>query len=131
MATALVADDSRTARMILARALKSIGYEVREAANGKDALAAIESERDPVQLVLADWNMPEMNGLDLLKQLRRSHAPAGLPVVMVTKENEIDRIAEALAAGANEFVMKPFTREILLEKLQLAGILPERCACMQ
>jgi two-component system chemotaxis response regulator CheY len=129
MAKALVADDSRAARMILGRALKSIGFEVREAANGREALAAIEAELEPIQLVLADWNMPVMNGLDLLKRLRQSHAPASLPVVMVTTETEIDRIAEALAAGANEYVMKPFTREILLEKLQLAGVVPEGCAC--
>ena len=126
---ALVADDSRAARLILSRALKSIGYEVREAVNGREALVAIETERDPIQLVLADWNMPEMSGLDLLKRVRQRQASARLPVVMVTCENEIDRIAEALAAGANEYVMKPFTREILLEKLQLAGVVPENVAC--
>ena len=115
--------------MILARTLRSIGYEVREVANGKEALAAIESEPGPIQLVLADWNMPEMNGLDLLKRLRQSHAPAHLPVVMVSTVTGIDRIAEALAAGANEYVMKPFTREILLEKLHLAGVVPGGSTC--
>jgi len=124
MAKALVVDDSRAVRMLLTRALKQIGYEVQEAANGKEALEAIEAGNSGVKLVLADWNMPEINGLDLLKRLRQNPALSSLVVVMVTTETDIDRIAEALEAGANEYVMKPFTQEILTEKLQMAGIHP-------
>ncbi|MGB6130317.1 MAG: response regulator [Acidobacteriaceae bacterium] len=124
MAKALVVDDSRAVRMLLSRTLKQLGYEVQEAANGREALEAIEAGNSGVQLVLADWNMPEINGLDLLKRLRQNPALASLAVVMVTTETEIDRIAEALEAGANEYVMKPFTRDILAEKLELAGIHP-------
>lgn len=124
MAKALVVDDSRAIRMILVRILKQIGFEVQEAANGREALEMIEAGNSGVGLVLADWNMPEINGLDLLKRLRRNPALSSLAVVMVTTETEIEQIAEAMEAGANEYVMKPFTQDILVEKLQLAGIHP-------
>jgi two-component system chemotaxis response regulator CheY len=122
MAKALVVDDSRAVRMILARTLKELGFEVREAANGREALEVIETEKTAVSLVLADWNMPEINGLELLKQLRQKPELSSLVVVMVTTETELDQMAAALEAGANEYVMKPFTKDILVEKLQLAGI---------
>ena len=124
MAKALVVDDSRAVRMILARTLKELGFEVREAANGREALEVIETERTAVSLVLADWNMPEINGLDLLRRLRQNPELSRLVVVMVTTETELDQMAVALEAGANEYVMKPFTKEILVEKLQLVGIHP-------
>ena len=110
--------------MILAKTLKDLGYEVSEAANGREALDVIDSEKSAVKLVLADWNMPEINGLDLLKRLRQDPALSALVVVMVTTETEVDRMAAALEAGANEYVMKPFTKDILMEKLQLVGIHP-------
>ena len=110
--------------MILAKTLKGLGYEVREAANGLEALEVMETEKTAVTLVLADWNMPEMNGLELLKRLRQKPELASTAVVMVTTETELDQMAAALEAGANEYVMKPFTKDILLEKLQLAGIHP-------
>ena len=122
MAKALVVDDSRAVRMILARTLKELGFEVREAANGREALEVIETEKTAVSLVLADWNMPEINGLELLKQLRQKPELSSLVVVMVTTETELDQMAAALEAGANEYVMKPFTKDILVEKLQLVGI---------
>jgi two-component system, chemotaxis family, chemotaxis protein CheY len=124
MAKALVVDDSRAVRMILARTLKELGFEVREAANGREALEVIETEKNAVTLVLADWNMPEINGLELLKQLRQKPELSSLVVVMVTTETELDQMAAALEAGANEYVMKPFTKDILVEKLQLVGINP-------
>jgi two-component system chemotaxis response regulator CheY len=124
MAKALVVDDSRAVRMILAKTLKELGYEVREAANGREALEVIEAEKTAVTLVLADWNMPEVNGLDLLKRLRQNPELSRLVVIMVTTETELDQMAAALEAGANEYVMKPFTKEILVEKLQLVGIHP-------
>jgi two-component system chemotaxis response regulator CheY len=124
MAKALVVDDSRAVRMLLTKTLKQLGYEVQEASNGREALEAIEAGNSEVNLVLADWNMPEINGLDLLKRLRQNPARSSLAVVMVTTETEIEQIAEAMEAGANEYVMKPFTQDILMEKLQLAGIHP-------
>ena len=108
--------------MILGKTLRELGYEVREASNGREALEVIENEKNTVGLVLADWNMPEINGLDLLKTLRRNTALASLVVIMVTTETELDQMAVALDAGANEYVMKPFTKDILVQKLQLAGV---------
>jgi two-component system chemotaxis response regulator CheY len=124
MAKALVVDDSRAVRMILARTLREIGYEVCEASNGREALKVIEAEKAELTLVLTDWNMPEINGLDLLKLVRQDPQLSSLVVVMVTTETEVDQMAAALEAGANEYVMKPFTKDILVEKLESVGIRP-------
>jgi two-component system, chemotaxis family, chemotaxis protein CheY len=121
---ALIVDDSKAIRIILGRILRELGYEVCEAVDGKDALKVIESEKTAVQLVLADWNMPEMNGLDLVKHLRQNPELASLKVIMVTTETEVDHIVSALEAGANEYVMKPFTKDIIRGKLEMVGILP-------
>ena len=122
MATALVVDDSKTIRTILSKTLRELGFEVREAGNGIEALEVIQAEKTAVTLILVDWNMPEMNGLELLKRLRQNPEFSSLVVVMVTAETELDHIAEALEAGANEYVMKPFTKDIIVGKLQLAGV---------
>ena len=122
MLKALVVDDSRAIRMILSRILKELNYEVCEAGNGRDALDVLAAEKNAIDLILADWNMPEMNGLELLKCVRASPQLSSMAVVMVTTETELDQMAAALDAGANEYVMKPFTKEILIEKLRLAGI---------
>jgi len=122
MPKALVVDDSKAVRMILGRTLKEIGFEVSEAGDGRQALDIIAQDKVGMKLVLADWNMPEMNGLDLLKNLRQDRELDSLVVVMVTTETDIDQMVIALEAGANEYVMKPFTTEILMGKLQMAGI---------
>jgi two-component system, chemotaxis family, chemotaxis protein CheY len=124
MSKALVVDDSKTIRMIIRRILIELGYEVCEAANGIEALKVLETEGTAVSLVLADWNMPEMNGLELVKRLRQDPELSSLKVLMVTTETEMDQMASALEAGANEYVMKPFTKDILVEKLELVGISP-------
>ena len=92
--------------------------------DGEDALKVMEAEKAAVNLVLTDWNMPVMNGLDLIKNLRQDPELASLKVIMVTTETEVDHIVSALEAGANEYVMKPFTKDILREKLEQVGILP-------
>jgi two-component system chemotaxis response regulator CheY len=122
MSKALVVDDSRTIRMIIRRILTELGYEVCEASNGIEALKVMEAEKNTVKLVLADWNMPEMNGLELVKRLRQDPALSSLKVIMVTTETELDQMASALEAGANEYVMKPFSKDILMEKLELVGM---------
>lgn len=124
MAKAVVVDDSKAMRMILARHLKELGYEVCEAGDGREALQVIEREKNGLNLILADWNMPEMNGFDLLKRLRQDPDLASVAIVMVTTETEVDRVAAALEAGANEYIMKPFNKDVLTEKLQLAGMVP-------
>jgi two-component system, chemotaxis family, chemotaxis protein CheY len=122
MNKALVVDDSKTIRTIIRRILSGLGYEVLEAENGLAALAIIETEKAAVKIVLADWNMPVMNGLELVKRLRQDPELASLKVMMVTTETEIGQMTSALAAGANEYIMKPFTKDILKEKLELMGI---------
>jgi two-component system, chemotaxis family, chemotaxis protein CheY len=124
MSKALVVDDSRAMRMIIAKTLNELGYEVRQASNGREALEMIEAEKGALKLVLTDWNMPEINGLELLKRLRQIPELASLVVVMATTETDMDQMSAALEAGANEYVMKPFTKEILVEKLQMVGVHP-------
>lgn len=120
---ALVVDDSRAMRTILARILGDIGFAVAEARHGREALAHLNAHPDTI-LALVDWNMPEMNGLDLITALRQDQRFAGLRVVMVTSETEMTRVAAALAAGADEYVMKPFTRPALEDKLHALGLVP-------
>ena len=123
MSKALVVDDSRAVRMILARSLRELGYEIGEAGDGKEALAALEKEPGRYTLVLVDWNMPEMNGLDFVKNFRAIPRFRAVPLMMVTTETEVDQMIKALEAGANEYVMKPFTDEILSDKLRMIGVL--------
>jgi two-component system chemotaxis response regulator CheY len=108
--------------MILAKTLRELGFEVREAANGREGMEVLEAEKNAITLVLVDWNMPEVNGMELLKQLRQKPELASVVVMMVTTETELSQMAAALEAGANEYVMKPFTKDILVEKLELVGI---------
>ena len=124
MADVLIVDDSKTIRMVLRKILRELGYEVCEAGDGQEALKMLEAERGSLKLVLTDWNMPVMNGLELLKTLRADATLASLVIIMITTETETDNMMAALEAGANEYVMKPFTKEILKEKLELAGIHP-------
>ncbi len=115
-------DDSKTIRTILARTVTEIGFDVLEAANGREALEVIAAEKTPFNLILLDWDMPEMNGLEMLKRLRRMPEISPPVVVMVTAQSDLDHIGKALDAGANEYVMKPFNKEILVGKLELTGI---------
>lgn len=122
MSKALVVDDSKTIRTIIRRILVGIGYEVLEAGDGVQALEVLAIEKSAIELVLADWNMPVMNGLELVKRLRQDPELASLKVIMVTTETEMCQMASALEAGANEYIMKPFTKDVLMEKLELLGM---------
>ena len=123
MAQAMVIDDSRAMRTILSRNLERFGYDVAQAVNGRDALEQIDQEDSRIGLFLVDWNMPEMNGLEFIKNLRSQLRYQSTPVMMVTTETEADQIAAALDAGANEYVIKPFTEDIIGEKLRQLGLL--------
>ncbi len=123
MSKAMVVDDSRAIRMILAKTLTELGYQVCQAANGKEALAAIERENGSISLVLVDWNMPEMNGLEFVQHVRSDSRFSQIPLMMVTTETEMHQMVKALEAGANEYVMKPFTKEIITDKLRLMGVI--------
>ena len=123
MSKALVVDDSKTIRIIIKRILIELGFEVLEAVNGVNALEVIAPHKAVVKLVLADWNMPEMNGLELVKKLRQDPELPSLKIIMVTTETEMSQMSSALEAGADEYVMKPFDGEILESKLVAAGLL--------
>ena len=117
---AIVIDDSRAMRTILRQALTPRGFDVIEAANGREALTRLASA-GTVDLALVDWNMPEMNGYDFVKSVRTDHGRDAMRIVMVTTETEMTQMSKALDAGANEYVMKPFTAEVINEKLMLLG----------
>ena len=120
---ALVVDDSSAMRAFLRMTLRDADIEVEEARNGKEGLRALRAVRP--DLVLLDWNMPEMNGFEMLQQIRADARYSGVKVMMVTTETEMAELARALVAGADEYVMKPFTRDMILEKLELLGVLPQ------
>jgi len=118
---ALVIDDSKAMRSILGRMLREMGFEIIEAANGREGLLRLR-ENGKIDLALVDWNMPEMNGLEFIRTVRAEQSYNGVLLMMVTTETEMDNVVRALAAGANEYVMKPFTQEVILEKLQIFGM---------
>jgi two-component system chemotaxis response regulator CheY len=118
---ALIVDDSRAMRTILSRIVAGLGFEIAQAPDGKQALAHLDANALP-ELILVDWNMPEMNGYEFVRAVRANAAYAGIKLVMVTTEAEMSHIAMAIEAGANEYVMKPFTPEIMLDKLRLLGL---------
>jgi two-component system chemotaxis response regulator CheY len=118
---ALVIDDSRAMRSMLSRMVKELGFEVVEAANGSEALKKLADGLEP-QIALVDWNMPEMNGLEFVESVRRDARHQAVTLMMVTTEIESSQVMRALDAGANEYLMKPFTREALVEKLELLGV---------
>jgi two-component system, chemotaxis family, chemotaxis protein CheY len=117
----LIVDDSSAMRAFLKLLLKSRGFETSEARNGKEALAALEAI-GAADVMLLDWNMPEMDGLETLRKLRADSRWQAMKVMMVTTETEMEEMSRALAEGADEYVMKPFTREIILEKLEMLGL---------
>lgn len=117
----LVVDDSRVVRKAARRFLEGFGFQVREAGDGQEALLACRAALP--DLVLLDWNMPVMDGLSFLKAARAEHGPTQPVVVLCTTENGFERIVEALEAGAQEYVMKPFDAEILGDKLSQLGLL--------
>jgi two-component system, chemotaxis family, chemotaxis protein CheY len=118
---ALVLDDSSAARAILRRHLRELGFDVCEAGDVGRALEVVESAAVP-DLALVDWNLPGRNGLEFVRALRSDSRFGRIRVVMVTTELESRQIVEALDAGVDEYLMKPFTRETLESKLALIGL---------
>lgn len=119
---ALVVDDAKVVRRILAKLVKEYGFETFDAEDGADALKVLENI-GTVDLMLVDWNMPNMNGLEFVKAVRKNDAHAAAKIMMVTTESEMDNVIQALEAGADEYVMKPFTKESINEKLALMGLI--------
>lgn len=118
---ALVVDDSKAMRMIIGRTLKGLGYEVVEACHGLDALERLK-DSGTFDVALVDWNMPEMNGYEFICAVRTDPIYNDMLLMMVTTEAEMSQVVKALEAGANEYIMKPFTKEMIQEKLQLLGL---------
>jgi len=113
----LVVDDMSTMRRIIKTILNQLGYNnIEEAENGKQALAKLKKEK--FDFVITDWNMPEMDGLSLVKTIRSDEELKNLPVLMVTAEAKKENVIEALKAGVNNYIVKPFTPEVLKEKME-------------
>lgn len=120
MKTCLVVDDSKVIRKVARHILETLDFEVSEAADGREALESCLAAAPDV--VLLDWNMPVMSGMDFLRALRESNLATRPKVVFCTTENGMAHIRAAIEAGADEYVMKPFDRETLETKLQIVGV---------
>lgn len=118
---ALVIDDSRALRMLISGILREQGFEVTDAANGAEGLTQLRLNPE-IGLVLVDWNMPVMDGLQFIQAVREEREWDGVRLMMVTTENESEQVQRAIAAGADEYLMKPFTTEILVAKLTMLGV---------
>lgn len=118
---ALIVDDSRAMRAILKRAIGSLGFDISEAEDGCKALEVLQG--GAVDIALVDWNMPNMNGFELLTNLRKDARYSGMRIVMVTTESEMGNMTAAIEAGADEYMMKPFSVDDLRAKLEMVGVL--------
>ncbi|GAA2630676.1 chemotaxis response regulator CheY [Dactylosporangium fulvum] len=129
----MVIDDSRAMRMILKRIVAQLGFDVVEAGNGQEAMDylkanVLDGDGEIPGLALVDWNMPEMNGLEFVTAVRAEPRLRGMTLMMVTTESEQSQIVRALASGAHEYVIKPFTPDAIIDKLALLGLVPNGVA---
>ena len=123
MMRALVLDDSRAVRKILRNYLEALGFQVVEAEDGQAGLERFTDSVGDFDLALVDWNMPVMGGLDFVKAVRALEFGHEVHLMMVTTETEIEKVVAALEAGANEYLTKPFTQEMVAEKVKpLSGM---------
>lgn len=118
---ALVVDDSRVIRIIINRSLQELGFQSEEVCNGREAIERLQGNDLPA-VIMIDWNMPELNGLEMVKAVRANPAWNDMRLIMITSENELERVQTALEAGADEYIMKPFTKDMIQEKLNLLGV---------
>ena len=121
MKSCLVVDDSKVVRMVARRILEKLDFEIEEAADGAKALEACTQKLPDA--ILLDWNMPVMNGIEFLRELRRMPGGGEPVVVFCTTENDLAHIQVALSEGANEYIMKPFDSDIIETKFQQVGLL--------
>ncbi len=117
---ALVIDDSRAMRALLVRILGDLGFTVAEAGNGREGLDHLQTVGVP-DVVLVDWNMPEMSGIEFVEAVRSNRDYDTMRLVMVTTETEMTRVVKALGTGLDAYVMKPFTKEAVVEQLERIG----------
>jgi two-component system chemotaxis response regulator CheY len=121
MKTCLIVDDSSIIRKVARRILESLEFQIVEAENGEQAFEVCQ--RQLPDAILLDWNMPKMDGYDFLRMLRRLPGGDRPKVVFCTTENDVPHIARALQGGANEYIMKPFDKDIVAEKLHEVGLI--------
>ncbi|MEX2455227.1 MAG: response regulator [Rhodospirillaceae bacterium] len=121
MKKCLVVDDSKVVRMVARKILEELKFKIAEAADGREALGKCD-ERMP-DAVLLDWNMPVMNGIEFLREMRSRPGGERPVVVFCTTENDMSHIREALLAGANEYIMKPFDSDIIESKFLQTGLI--------
>lgn len=121
---ALVIDDSRVARAVICNALREMHIETAEAGDGRAGLEMLHAMPD-IDIILVDWNMPIMDGLEFITAVRSQPKYDDIKIVMVTTETESEQVTRAMNAGANEYVMKPFTKDVLAAKLSMLDILGE------
>jgi len=121
MKTCLVVDDSSVIRKVARRILEGLDFQIAEAENGEEAVEACRKQIPDA--ILLDWNMPVMDGFEFLGHLRRMPGGDAPKVVFCTTENDVDHISRALGAGANEYIMKPFDKEIIAAKFQEVGLI--------
>lgn len=121
MKQCLIVDDSRMIRRVAGRIVKDMGFETKDASNGQEALDACQVEMPDA--ILLDWNMPVMNGYDFLTALRNEPGGDKPVVVFCTSERDVTKIIQALSAGANEYIMKPFDSAIIESKFQMTGLI--------
>ena len=118
----MIVDDSRAQRMMLRRMVENLGFETEEAEHGQEALDKLSVD-DPVDVMLVDWNMPVMDGLALVKAIRAIRGFAEMTVLMVSSESDPGKMMKALLAGADDYLVKPVSQEIISEKLGVLGVL--------
>ncbi len=121
MKSCLIVDDSRVVRMVAKKILQELGFETSEAEDGRKAMEACQKAMPDV--ILLDWNMPVMNGIEFLRELRAAPGGDTPKVVFCTTENDLAHIMEAMGSGADEYIMKPFDAEIIESKFSQVGIL--------
>jgi two-component system chemotaxis response regulator CheY len=121
MKTCLIVDDSSVIRKVARRIIEGLDFEIAEAENGEEAIEACR--RQMPEAILLDWNMPKMDGYEFLRVLRRLPGGDQPKVVFCTTENDVAHIARALHAGANEYIMKPFDKDIVEAKFQEVGLI--------
>jgi len=120
----MIVDDSTATRFLIAKMLRGLGIiNIVEAEDGAKALQVMADNPD-IEFALVDWNMPVMNGFELVKAVRAQPAFDGMKIMMVTTETEMSNVVQALEAGANEYLMKPFDQEIMSGKIKMLGVLP-------
>jgi two-component system chemotaxis response regulator CheY len=123
MKTCLVVDDSKIVRKVVRRIVEHLGFAVSEAENGHAAFEHVKTH--PVDVMILDWNMPIMDGLECMKAIRADGQLAQPKIIFCTTENEFNKIEQAITSGADEYVMKPFDETIIASKLSQLGLIDE------